>query len=63
MGIKARIFAEALNVTNHKNVTYVYPDTGDPDYTFEGAVSKEYMQDPSNYGPPRTIRIGMGIRF
>lgn len=58
-----RIFAEILNLTDHRNVLYVYRDTGEPDFTFEGAHSPEYMQDPSNFGPPREIRLGMGLRF
>ena len=61
--LELRIFAEIYNLTNHRNVLYVYPDTGDPDFTFEGGYSTEYMQDPSNYGPPRVIRLGASIRF
>jgi outer membrane receptor for ferrienterochelin and colicin len=60
---RLRVFAEALNVTDHRNVVYVYGDTGDPDFSLVGGYSKEYMQDPSNYGPPRSIRLGAGIRF
>ncbi len=51
-------FVEILNLTNHKNVLYVWPDTGEPNVTFDTAYSKEYLDDPSNYGPPRQIRIG-----
>ena len=29
-GLKLRIFAEVLNLTDHRNVIYVYGDTGDP---------------------------------
>ncbi len=61
--LELRIFAEIYNLTDHRNVLYVYPDTGDPDFTFEGGYSTEYMQDPSNYGPPRVIRLGASIRF
>ena len=61
--LKLRVFAEILNLTNHKNIIYVYPDTGDPDYTLVGARSIEYQRDPSNYGPPRSIRLGTSIRF
>lgn len=61
--LEMRIFAEIFNLTDHRNIRYVYPDTGDPDYTFEGGHSQEYMQDPSNYGPPRVIRLGASIRF
>jgi outer membrane receptor protein involved in Fe transport len=59
--IKLRIFAEILNLTNHRNVIYVYSDTGDPEFTLEGNHSQEYMRDPSNYGPPRVIRLGLGF--
>ena len=58
-----RIFAEIYNLTDHKNIVYVYPDTGDPDYTFEGGHSTAYMQDPSNYGSPRVIRLGAAFKF
>lgn len=60
---KARLFCEILNVTDHKNILYVYPDTGEPDISFVGDSSIEYLRDPSNYGPPRSVRLGLGIRF
>jgi outer membrane receptor for ferrienterochelin and colicin len=62
-GTKIRIFAEIMNLTDHRNITYVYGDTGEPDFTFVGGHSTEWMRDPSNYGPPRSIRLGMGVRF
>lgn len=58
-----RIFTEIYNLTDYKNVLYVYPDTGDPDFTYEGNYSVEYMENPANYGPPRVIRLGAGMRF
>jgi outer membrane receptor for ferrienterochelin and colicin len=58
-----RVFMEAVNITNHKNVLYVYTDTGDPDITFNGSTSREYQLDPSNYGAPRIIRFGTAIKF
>ncbi|MGB5849664.1 MAG: TonB-dependent receptor, partial [Ignavibacteriaceae bacterium] len=61
--LEMRIFAEIYNLTDHRNIRYVYPDTGDPDYTFGGGYSEEYMRDPSNYGPPRVIRLGASILF
>jgi outer membrane receptor protein involved in Fe transport len=57
------VFAEILNLTDHKNVLYVYTDTGLPDATTIGNNSKEYIQDPSNFGPPRRIQLGARIRF
>jgi outer membrane receptor for ferrienterochelin and colicin len=62
-GIKIRLFAEILNLTDHRNILYVYRDTGEPDFTFEGGHSIEWMKDPSNYGPPRSVRIGTTINF
>jgi len=61
--VSLRFFIEVLNLTDHRNVAWVYPDTGDPDFTYVGGYSTEYMRDPSNYGPPRSIRIGLGLRY
>ncbi|MHC1738511.1 MAG: carboxypeptidase-like regulatory domain-containing protein [Ignavibacteriaceae bacterium] len=61
--LRLRIFAEIFNLTDNKNVLYVYTDTGDPDFTTVGGQSSEYMRDPSNYGSPRTIRLGASFRF
>ncbi len=58
-----RIFAEILNLTDHRNVRYIYTDTGDPDFTLEGNHSQEYIRDPANYGPPRSIRLGAEFKF
>jgi outer membrane receptor protein involved in Fe transport len=57
------IFAEILNLTDAKNVVAVYTDTGEPDQTTIGTHSEEYIRDPSNFGAPRRIRLGMGLRF
>ncbi|MCB9219266.1 MAG: TonB-dependent receptor [Ignavibacteriales bacterium] len=61
--ISLRIFAEILNLTDHRNVLYVYTDTGDPEFTLQGNPSVEYMRDPSNFGPPRSVRLGFTFRF
>jgi outer membrane receptor for ferrienterochelin and colicin len=60
---KLRVFAEILNLTDHRNVLYVYGDTGEPDLSFVGSHSAEYIQDPSNFGQPRSIRLGASVRF
>jgi outer membrane receptor protein involved in Fe transport len=57
------VFLEVLNLTNAKNVVYVWTDTGDPDVTYDGGHSLEYQLDPSNYGPPRRMRIGARLKF
>ncbi len=56
-------FVEVLNLTNARNVVYVWSDTGDPDVTYDGGHSLEYQLDPSNYGPPRRMRIGARLKF
>ncbi len=56
-------FVEVLNLTDHKNVVAVYTDTGEPDRTTIGNHSQEYVRDPSNFGPPRRIRLGARLRF
>lgn len=61
--LRLRLFAEILNLTDHRNILYVYGDTGDPDFTTSGGYSTEYMRDPSNYGPPRSVRLGFTFRF
>jgi outer membrane receptor for ferrienterochelin and colicin len=61
--LQTRFFLEIYNLTDHRNILYVYPDTGDPNYTVVGNPSVEYMQDPSNFGPPRVIRLGASIEF
>jgi len=57
------VFAEVLNLTDHRNVVYVYTDTGEPDATTIGRHSEEYVKDPSDWGPPRRIRLGMRLKF
>jgi len=54
---------EVLNLTDQKNVVRVYADTGEPDFTTLGNFSDEYIQDPSNFGSPRRIRLGLRLRF
>ncbi len=61
-GFSLRAFVECLNLTDHRNILYVYGDTGSPDFTLVGGYSTEYMRDPSNYGAPRSIRLGIGLK-
>ena len=60
---KLTVFVELLNLTNHKNVLYVYSDSGEPDVSNSGGYSQDYVQDPSNFGPPRRIRLGVRFGF
>ncbi len=55
---KIGLEVEVQNLLNTKNVVYVYPTTGTPDYSGLGR-SPSYDKDPSNYGAPRRIWIGI----
>ncbi len=59
--LSARSFLEVQNLTNARNVRYVFTSTGEPDYTLSPGHSEEYMHNPRNFGPPRTIRIGLSL--
>ncbi|MDZ7289534.1 MAG: TonB-dependent receptor [candidate division KSB1 bacterium] len=61
-GLELTTFVEALNLTDFKNVLYVYSDTGLPDVTLLGNNSQEWIRDPSNFGPPRRVRLGLRLR-
>jgi hypothetical protein len=61
--VSVEVFVEILNLTNAKNVVYVWSDTGEPDVTSIGGHSVPYQRDPSNYSPPRRMRIGARLRF
>jgi len=61
--LSLRAFAQIYNLFDTQNVVWVYRDTGDPEFTTVGGYSEEYMKDPSNYGPPRVILLGLGMRI
>jgi outer membrane receptor protein involved in Fe transport len=58
-----RVFAEVLNLTNHQNIIDVYTDTGDPEATLSGNLSKAYQLNPANFGSPRNVRLGIALKF
>ena len=59
--LSARAFLEVQNLTNARNVRYIFTSTGEPDYTLTPGHSEEYMHNPSNFGPPRTFRFGLTL--
>ena len=59
--LSARTFLEVQNLTNARNVLSVFTSTGEPDYTLDPGHSEEYMHNPGNFGPPRTIRFGLSL--
>jgi len=78
-GLKYGLFLDVRNLFNVNNVVNVYTITGKPDddadrpqkeayYTeeeWERAVEvwQRYTKDPSNYGIPRIVRIGLWVRI
>jgi outer membrane receptor protein involved in Fe transport len=54
-------YLEVYNITNRENVLYVDPFTGKPDY-IEGRT-KEWADNPANYGAPRLIYLGVRFSF
>lgn len=59
------VFADVRNLLDRDNIRSVYSATGSPD--FSGALLRgetpDYMQDPTNYYPPRTIYLGVNLGF
>ena len=54
------------NLLDTRNVRYVYALTGDPfnpGRISVGMRTEDYGHDPSNLGPPRTIKIGIRTKW
>ncbi len=52
------------NLTNQRNVTYVYQETGEPDVAFvDQEVDYDYYKNPGHWSPPRNIRFGLDIKW
>ncbi len=60
-GMNEQIYVQILNVTNDKNVWWVYSDSGIPGDDANPATSHDYTNNPSMYGPGRTIQFGIKI--
>ncbi|GEM_PF-300518 len=54
-------YLEVYNLTNRKNVVYVDPFTGRPDYSY--GRTTEYAANPLNWGSPRIIYLGLNLYF
>jgi hypothetical protein len=61
--VQLGIFIDIRNLLNRKNVLSVYSATGSPDVSGEESAraTQDYQKDPTNYGPPRTIYVGIDI--
>ncbi|MBD3373703.1 TonB-dependent receptor [candidate division KSB1 bacterium] len=54
-------YLEIYNVTDRRNVVYVDPFTGEPDYSI--GRTYEYAANPLNWGSPRIIYSGIEFMF
>lgn len=60
--IKLEPYLEIYNLTDRKNVVWVYSRTGKPNDSDSGKT-KEYDANPENWGTPRLIYMGLNIAF
>jgi len=63
--LQCGVFVDVRNLFNRKNVVSVYSATGSPDRSGDESVkaTPDYQLDPTNYGPPRTIYVGIDFAF
>jgi len=72
-GLNFSLFANVYNLFDMRNATWVYTDTGSPEYTldsvgiFEDAnrvgTLEEYFSHPEWYTEPRQIQVGVALNF
>ena len=60
-GFQQQLFIQILNVTNDRNIWWVYSDSGVAGADANEATSYDYTNNPSMYGPGRTIRLGIKL--
>ena len=60
-GFKQQMFVQVTNLTNDRNIWWVYADSGVPGQDANEATSYDYTNNPSMYGPGRTVRLGIKI--
>ena len=62
-GFKQTLFIHVTNIFNERNVYWVYADTGKPGVDANDATTHDYTNDPTAWGPPRHIRIGLTLGY
>ena len=62
-GFKQTLFLHVTNIFNERNVYWVYADTGKPGVDANDATTNDYTNDPTAWGPPRHIRIGLTLGY
>jgi hypothetical protein len=60
-GVTARVFFQAVNLLNRRNIWWVYPDSGQPGVDANPSTSDDYTNDPSMWGPGRRFQTGVSI--
>lgn len=60
-GFNQQIFIQLNNVLNEKNIWWVYPDSGIAGKDTNEATSDDYTNNPTIYGPGRTIQLGIRL--
>ncbi|HSD62212.1 MAG TPA: TonB-dependent receptor [Ignavibacteriaceae bacterium] len=58
---KQQLFVQVTNLTNDRNIWWVYSDSGIAGADANEATSYDYTNNPSMYGPGRTIRLGIKL--
>jgi len=58
---RQQLFLQITNLTNDRNVWWVYADSGVAGQDANEATSYDYTNNPTMYGPGRTIRLGIKI--
>ena len=61
--LKLSFILDVRNVFNQRNHLYVYNSTGRSDISLSPNVTEDWMKDPSNFGAPRNIRLGLDVSF
>jgi len=61
IGTNLQVFIQILNVTNDRNIWWVYSDSGIAGEDANEATSYDYTNNPTMYGPGRKIQFGIKI--
>ena len=61
MGFSQQIFIQIQNLTNDRNIYWVYSDSGIAGQDANPATSYDYTNDPTEYGPGRVIQFGIKL--
>jgi hypothetical protein len=60
-GLGQQFYMQVNNLFNKINVWWVYSDSGVPGQDANPATSYDYTNNPSMYGPGRTVQFGIKL--